>query len=149
MARCIKAVLLIFLMAYNLDAQNMTVYRAKSSVAATTSLLEQTIKEKGLRFFETVDHDKIAKERGATISPTAIILFEDPDLSSELIQCEQTSALDLPLKIMIWEEEGDVYIGYFDPILMRRKFLIDGCDETLKKMSGMVSRVVNECLKNS
>ena len=129
--------------------QNMTVYKARASVGETAALLVKTIKENGLKYFETVSHDQIAKERGATIDPTSIVLFEDPDLSSKLIQCEQTSALDLPIKIMIWEENGDVYIGYFDPILMRRKFLIDGCDETLKGMSGMVSRIVNECLRNS
>jgi uncharacterized protein (DUF302 family) len=127
----------------------MTVYRSDVSVDKTTEMLTTILKEKKLKFFETVPHDKIAKERNTEISPTNVIIFEDVSLSSELITCEQTSALDLPLKILVWEEHGDVYIGYFDPILMRRKYLIDGCDETLKAMSGVMSRLVNECLKRT
>lgn len=129
--------------------QNMTVYKSKASVEATTQLLEKVIKSNGYKYFETVSHDQIAAMDGSPISPTKVILFEDTSLSSRIIQCEQTAALDLPIKILIWEESGDVYIGYFDPILMRRRFLIDGCDDALKQMSGMVSKVVNECLKNS
>jgi uncharacterized protein (DUF302 family) len=147
-----KYILMIALwigIAFSCFTQNMTVYRSDVSVEKTTEVLMSILKEKDLKFFETVPHHEIAKERDTDISPTNVIIFEDAALSSKLITCEQTSALDLPLKIMVWEEHGDVYIGYFDPILMRRKYLIDGCDDTLKQMSGMMSRLVNECLKRS
>jgi uncharacterized protein (DUF302 family) len=138
----------LFLFSYTLAAgQNMTVYKSSGSVAQSTEVLIKVIKEKNLKYFETVAHHEIAKERGTDILPTNVIIFEDATLSSKLITCEQTSALDLPLKIMVWEEHGDVYIGYFDPVLMRRKFLIDGCDDTLKAMSGMLSRLVNESIR--
>jgi uncharacterized protein (DUF302 family) len=130
-------------------AQNLTVYRAKGSVKEATEKLESVISGKGLKFFETVPHHSIAEERGITIDPTNVILFEDPDLTSQLIVCNQTAALDLPLKIMVWEEEGDVYIGYLDPQLMRRKFLISGCTETLSELSSLMVRVVNESLRDN
>ncbi|MFT6135741.1 MAG: hypothetical protein ACJAZM_002240 [Cyclobacteriaceae bacterium] len=125
----------------------MTVYRSKTSVEETTNNLISLIKQKELKLFEVVYHQDIAIERGTEIDTTNVILFEDVMLSSALILCEQTSALDLPLKIIVWEEHEDVYIGYFDPLLMRRKYLIDGCDETLKKMSGVISRLINESLR--
>lgn len=130
-------------------AQNLTVYRSNVSVQQTVQSLIKVIQTKGYKYFETVEHDKIARDRNVKISPTQVIIFEDVELSSQLIVCEQTSALDLPMKVMVWEEHGDVYIGYLDPILMRRKYLIDGCDETLKNMSSMMSRVVNETLRGS
>lgn len=144
----ISSVLFLFVLVPATLGQNMTVYRSDASVAQTTEVLLKTIKAKQLRYFETVAHHEIAAERSAEVSPTNVIIFEDAELSTKLITCEQTSALDLPLKIMIWEEHGDVYIGYFDPILMRRKFLIDGCDEVLKAMSGMMARLVNESLRD-
>ena len=130
-------------------AQNLTVFRSNVSVQQTVQSLIKVIQTKGYKYFETVEHDKIARDRNVKISPTQVIIFEDVELSSQLIVCEQTSALDLPMKVMVWEEHGDVYIGYLDPILMRRKYLIDGCDETLKNMSSMMSRVVNETLRGS
>ena len=141
-------VLLVFF-AKPSHTQNLTVYRAKKSVSATTQRIVSIIKDKDLIFFETVSHDQIAEDRGIDIDHTNVILFEDPDLTSNLILCEQTAALDLPLKILVWEENEDVYIGYIDPQLMRRRFLIDGCDETLKEMTGLVVRIINEALKES
>ncbi len=128
-------------------AQNLTVYKAKASVPETVKKIVSIIESKDLIFFETVSHELIAEDRGIKIAPTEIILFEDPDLTTQLIMCEQTAALDLPLKIMVWEEHEDVYIGYIDPQLMRRRFLIDGCNETLSKMTALVVRVVNEALR--
>ena len=129
--------------------QNMTIYKSKVSVSETTAKIESIIKKKGLIYFETVSHGDIAKDRDIDLEATNVILFEDPVLSSELIVCERTVALDLPLKIMIWEEHGDVYIGYIDPQLMRRRFLINGCNESLNQMTSLMLRIINESLRDN
>ena len=133
----------------NLQSQNLTVFQSKYSVKESTERIISIIKKKNLVYFETVAHDEIAKSRGIKINPTKIILFEDSEFTSNLISCEQTVALDLPLKIMVWEESGDVYIGYIDPLLMRRRFLIKGCAETLTSMSSLMNRIVNESLRTN
>jgi len=138
---------IILVICFSVSGQNLTVYRSDTSVSATTEKIISIIKSKNLIYFETVSHDVIAKERGVDISPTNVILFEDPDLTTQLIQCEQTTALDLPLKILVWEENNDVYIGYIDAALMRRRFLITGCDETLNKITGICVRIINEAIK--
>lgn len=130
-----------------LYAQNLTIYKSHKSVAQTSKELVDIIKSKDLLYFETVSHDSIAQQRGVSIEPTQVIIFEDPDLSSALITCEKTTALDLPLKILVWEENEDVYIGFIDPALMRRRFLIVGCDDTLAEMTSLIVRVINEMLK--
>jgi uncharacterized protein (DUF302 family) len=145
MKNLIAGIILVF--CFSASGQNLTVYRSDTSVSATTQKIISVIKSKNLIYFETVSHDVIAKERGVEIAPTNVILFEDPDLTTELIQCEQTTALDLPLKILVWEENGDVYIGYIDAALMRRRFLITGCDETLNEITGICVRIINEAIK--
>lgn len=139
----------LLVVAQKSNSQNLTVYRSKQSVSETTQKIVSIIKAKDLIFFETVSHDEIAKERQIKIDPTNVILFEDPDLTSNLILCEQTVALDLPLKILVWEENGDVYMGYIDPQLMRRRFLITGCDDTIEQMTALIVRIINEALKES
>ena len=96
-------------------SQQMTVYKSKYSVDETVEKIVETINQKKLVHFETVNHDKVAEEYGVTIPPTRIILFEDPNLMIELVSCRQTTALDLPMKILVWEENEDIYIGFFDP----------------------------------
>lgn len=129
------------------SCQNLSIFKSNLSVGETTGKIEDIIEAKGLKFFETVAHHEIANEKGYEIDSTNIILFEDPTLTSALIKCEQTSALDLPLKIMIWEENEDVYIGYIDPQFMKKRFMIDGCPEILESMTSMIVRVVNEAIK--
>ena len=140
-------ILFAFAFTNTVMAQNLTIYRSSMNVSETSEKIEEIIKKKGLIFFETVSHDKIAKEREFEISATNVILFEDPVLTSQLISCEQTSALDLPLKVLVWEEHGDVFIGYVDPTTMRRRFMINGCDDTLNQMAALIIRVVNEALR--
>lgn len=128
-------------------AQNMTIFRSNLSVAETTAKIEQIIDEKELRFFETVHHHEIASENGQQIDSTNVILFEDPGLTTALITCEQTSALDLPLKVMVWMENDDVYIGYIDPAFMRKRFMIQDCPEVLQQMTALMVRMVNEAIR--
>jgi len=130
-------------------AQNLTTYKSNQSVEATVEKIVEIIKLKKLVYFETVNHDMVAKEYGVTIPPTRMILFEDPNLMIELIECRQTTALDLPMKILVWEEEGDVYIGFFDPKIMKKRFMLHECDDIITSMSRLKVRIVNEAIKES
>lgn len=141
------AALLFGLVTITCYAQNLTIFRSNLGVDETTTKIEEIIDAKGLKFFETVHHHEIATENGYTIDSTNVILFEDPELTSALIACEQTSALDLPLKVMVWEENEDVYIGFIDPAFMRKRFMIQDCPEILQKMTGLMVRVVNEAIR--
>lgn len=130
-------------------SQNLTVYRSEKSVQETVNNLVQTIMEVDtLIFFETVHHDSIAIQRGLQgLDPTKSILFEDPKLTTALIKCQQTAALDLPLEIIVWQEYGDVYLGFIDPKLMKRRFMISGCDDTINALSGLMVRVCMTALR--
>ena len=139
---------LVIFAAFTLQAQNMTIYRSSKSVDATVERIIQIIKNKKLAYFETVAHDEVAKEYGVEIPPTRMILFEDPNLMIELVSCRQTTALDLPMKILVWEENEDVYIGFFDPKVMKKRFMLQECDDIISSMSRLKIRVVNEALKD-
>lgn len=130
------------------SAQNLTTYRSTRSVDETVERIVEIIKQKKLAYFETVEHDKVAQEYGVVIPPTRMILFEDPNLMIELISCRQTTALDLPMKILVWEENNDVYIGFFDPKVMKKRFLLQECEDIITSMSRLKIRVVNEALKD-
>ncbi|MEP0984181.1 DUF302 domain-containing protein [Ekhidna sp.] len=138
----------ILLVSLSINAQNLTTYRSTRSVDETVERLVEIIKQKKLAYFETVEHDKVAQEYGVTIPPTRMILFEDPNLMIELISCRQTTALDLPMKILVWEENNDVYIGFFDPKIMKKRFLLQECEDIITSMSRLKIRVVNEALRD-
>ncbi|MEM0938870.1 MAG: DUF302 domain-containing protein [Bacteroidota bacterium] len=125
----------------------MTVYKSSMTVQETVDRIVETIKQKKLVHFETVNHEEAAADYGMDIPPTKMILFEDPNLIMELISCRQTTALDLPMKILVWEENGDIYIGFFDPKIMKKRFMLQECDDIISSMSRLKVRIVNEVLR--
>ena len=131
-----------------LSAQNLTVYRSEKTVDETVDKLIAIIEEDSeLIYFETVSHDEIAKERGLELPPTRSILFEEPDLTTSLLLCQPTAALDLPLEIIVWEEYEDVYIGFMDPKFMKRRFMITDCDEVITQLTGVMTKVTMDALR--
>ncbi|REE02174.1 DUF302 domain-containing protein [Marinoscillum furvescens] len=130
------------------QAQNLSVYRSEADVDETVNRLVAVIEQDAdLIFFETVHHDDIARERGLKLAPTRSILFEDPTLTTQLINCQQTAALDLPLEILVWEEHGDVYIGFVDPKFMKRRFMITSCDDTIQALSRLMVKVTMDAIR--
>lgn len=128
-------------------SQNLSIYRSDKSVEKTTEKLVQIIKKSGLNYIETISYDKTLIDAGHKIDPTKSVLFEDPNLSAQLIGCQQTSVLDLPLKILVWEEHKDVYIGFIDPKFMKKRFLLVGCDDIVEALTKLMVRVTNDTIR--
>ncbi|MEQ8549900.1 MAG: DUF302 domain-containing protein [Cyclobacteriaceae bacterium] len=100
-----------------------------------------------MNYIETISYDKTLIDAGHKIDPTKSVLFEDPNLSAQLIGCQQTSVLDLPLKILVWEEHKDVYIGFIDPKFMKKRFLLVGCDDIVEALTKLMVRVTNDTIR--
>ena len=131
-----------FLLSFGSFSQNLTIYRSTETVDKTVEKIIDQIKSiDGLIYFETVSHDAIAKQRGQKLDPTRSILFEDPNLSTQLLSCRQTAALDLPLEIIVWEELDEVYIGFIDPKYMIRRFMITDCDEVINQLTRLMIKI--------
>lgn len=141
------AILTLVCAANCLASQNLTIYRSDKSVDETAQKIVEVIQEKGLLLFETVSHDEIAQNRGVQMSPTRSILFEDPDLITTLIKCQPTVALDLPLEILVWEENEDVYVGFIDPKFMIKRFMITGCEETVQELTMLMVRITTDAMR--
>lgn len=130
-----------------LFGQTLSIYQSPRSVEETTAQVVHTIKSSDLVFFEVVEHDKIAAERGVTINKMQEVLFEDGGLTTSLIECQPTTALDLPLKILVWEENEDVYMAFIDPKFMKKRFMLSDCEEIVDDMGRLLARVVVDSLR--
>ncbi len=128
-------------------SQSISIYKSKRGVDETAEALVQLIRDKGLVYFETASYEEIAKERNVDLSPTKVIMFEDSELTSKLIACQPTTALDLPLKILVWEENEDVYIGFISPYDMEKRFMLNDCHDIIEAMSRLMIRVVTDLMR--
>lgn len=115
------------------------------SVEETEARFRQILDAKGLNLFATVDHAQNASGAGLELRPTRVVIFGNPKVGTPLMQCQQTIAIDLPQKVLIWEDEqGQVQLAYNDPQYLGGRHRLDGCGiESLKTISGALNNLTN------
>ena len=90
--------------------------RSDRGPAETMNRLEAAVKERGLTVFARIDHAAGAKEIGLPLRPTSVLIFGNAKGGSPLMQSVQTIGIDLPLKVLVWEDASDVtWLSYNDP----------------------------------
>lgn len=105
------------------------------SVKQTADRLETLLNKKGMTVFNRINHAKGAKGVGIELNPTELILFGNPKVGSPLMQCQQTIALDLPQKALIWQDaNGKVWLSYNDPEYLQKRHDVKGCDNNFAKI---------------
>jgi len=86
------------------------------SVDQTVQKLEALLEAKGVRLFAVIDHSGEAKRVGLHIPPAKLLIFGDPAAGTPIMIASPSAALDLPLKILVSEDEsGSVWILYNTP----------------------------------
>ena len=118
-------------------ADGVIMIKSPHSVQNTMDRLEKVLNEKGMTVFVRVDHAAGATKAGMELRPTQLLIFGNPKVGTPLMLCEQTVAIDLPQKALVWEDDaGKVWLGYNDPAYLANRHAITGCDEVLAKVSG-------------
>ncbi len=88
---------------------------SRFGVAETIDRLVAAVTGAGLRVFARIDHAAGAREVGAALRPTELLIFGHPKGGTPLMQDRQTAGIDLPLKALAWEDEqGKVWLSYND-----------------------------------
>src|SRR5262245_359387 len=103
---------------------------AKSSYGPkeTMDRLETLLKEKGMTIFARVDHAAGAAKVGKKLRPTEVLIFGNPQGGTPFIECSQTVGIDLPLKMLVWEDDaGQVFVGYNDPAYLAARHGVPQC----------------------
>jgi uncharacterized protein (DUF302 family) len=93
------------------------------TVPETLDRLEAVLKAKGIGVFARVDHSGEAAKVGLTMPPTQVLIFGNPKAGTPVMLAAPTSAIDLPLKALAWQDTaGKVWLGYTDPAYFARRY---------------------------
>lgn len=108
-----------------------------NTVADLTAAIEGN---PNLRLVKTVDHAAAAASRDLTLGPTTELFFGNPSLGTPLMQSAQTTGIDLPQKILIWEDLlGVVRVAYNAPAYLQSRHGIEGADGQLQTIAGALA----------
>ena len=89
---------------------------SRYSVDVTVERLKAMLAAKGVTLFALVDHSGEAEKVGMTMRPTKLLIFGSPKAGTPVMLAAPSSAIDLPLKIVVWEDaDGKVLLSYNNP----------------------------------
>jgi uncharacterized protein (DUF302 family) len=88
----------------------------RHTVLEALDKLQAILQDKGVRVFTIIDHSGEAAKVGMEMHPTKLVIFGNPKGGTPLMLAAPTIAIDLPLKILIWEDDqGKVWVTYNSP----------------------------------
>ena len=134
-------VLTVSLGASSVAAQDgMIKLQSPHDVATTLDKLTSVLESKGMSVFGRVNHASNAESAGMSLRPTEVLIFGNPKIGTPLMLCSQSVAIDLPQKMLAWEDEaGEIWLGWNDPTHLKTRHAIEGCDEVLEKVTAALS----------
>ena len=88
----------------------------------TVEKLQTILRAKGVTLFALVDHSGEAEKVGLKMPPTKLLIFGNPQAGTPLMLASPTSAIDLPLKILVSQDaQGKVWILYNSPAYLQER----------------------------
>ena len=95
---------------------------SKHSVDETLEKLRGILKARGITIVALVDHSGEAERAGLKMPPTKLLLFGSPKAGTPVMLAAPSIAIDLPLKILIWEDShGKVWVSYNSSVYLQKR----------------------------
>ncbi|HZI29824.1 MAG TPA: DUF302 domain-containing protein [Gemmatimonadaceae bacterium] len=129
---------LILLASFTTAPQDDGMLRVRSTrdFTRTVATLDSAITAANLKIFARVDHAANARGVSMNLRPTTVFIFGNPQVGSRLMQCEQTVAIDLPLKVLVWQDSTSaVWVGYETPAKLSERHKVQGCQDVIDRMT--------------
>jgi uncharacterized protein (DUF302 family) len=104
-------------------------------VAETVARLKRVIDDKGLELFAVVDHSREAAAHRLELRETSVVIFGSPVAGTPVMQAAPLAALDLPLKVLVWDDEGQTKITYAPPSELAARYGLD--DDLAARLAGI------------
>jgi uncharacterized protein (DUF302 family) len=92
------------------------------SVADTVNRLTEIVEGKGIKVFAVIDHSGEAEHVGLKLRDTKLVVFGSPKGGTPVMVAAPLAALDLPLKILVWDDGGQTQVSYTAPETLAARY---------------------------
>ena len=100
---------------------------SSQSVAQTVDGLTRLIEDRGFTLFRVIDHSGTAERVGLQMPDSKLVMFGNPAKGAAVMLAAPLAALDLPLKVLVWEDgNGVVSVSYHSPGFMAEQYRLEG-----------------------
>ncbi len=125
-------------------ADGLSTLASRKGPAETLNRLREEINARSLTIFAEIDHAAGAAAVGLTLRPLFLVIFGAAKGGTPLMQSAATAGIDLPLKILVWQDAtGETQVSYNDPFwLAKRHELGDEVNGSVRAMSALLDALV-------
>jgi uncharacterized protein (DUF302 family) len=122
----------------------MIVTPSLHSYAQTRQRLLAAISDRSLTVFAEIDHAAAARDVGLELSGEAVVVFGNPRAGTPLMQSNPRVGIDLPLRVLIWDDGESTKLGFHDPRELASRYDVGQHKELLDKMADLLAALVAE-----
>ena len=127
------------------NINGLTSIRSSFGPKETIDRLEAEIMAKGMAVFARIDHAAGAAKVGLTLAPTELIIFGNARGGTPLIESIQTVGIDLPLKILVWQDAAkNTLLSYNEPTWIAQRHGVAGLELTIDRMTDLLTAIARE-----
>ena len=120
----------------------MIITRSGFGHAETMTRLLDAIAARGLKVFARIDHAAAAREVGLELADEQVIVFGNPQAGTALMQLDPRIGIELPLRILVWEDRGGALVGHNDPRGLSGPYDVEAHQQTLDQMANLLEALV-------
>lgn len=118
-----------------MNTATVTTKPSPRSVPDTVARLQTILSAQGLKLFAVVDHSGEAQIAGLELRDTKVVIFGSPAAGTPVMQAVPLAALDLPLKVLIWDQDGQTQVSYTAPAALAERYELS--DELAARLAGI------------
>jgi uncharacterized protein (DUF302 family) len=110
----------------------------------TVARLSAIVAARGLKVFAVIDHSDEARRVGLALRDTKLFIVGSPSMSTPVIAAVPLAALDLPLRVIVWEDGYETKVSYPSPAEVARRYGLEGdLAAALDSIDAVISAVVD------
>lgn len=114
------------------------------SMANTLARLSAVVAARGMEVFAVIDHSGKARDAGLDLRDTKLVIFGSPRATTPVIDAAPLAALDLPLRVVVWEDGYRTLVSYPAPAAVARRYGLDGdLAQGLVGIDALISAVID------
>jgi uncharacterized protein (DUF302 family) len=113
-------------------------------MADTVARLSAVVAARGLKVLAVIDHGDEARRAGLALRKTKLFIAGSPSMTTPMIEAAPLAALDLPLRVVVWEDGYQTKVSYPSPAEVARRHGLDpDLAAALEAIDAWTTAVVN------
>ena len=118
--------------------------KSSTGHAETVRRLTEAIERRGLTVFAQIDHAAAARAVGMELPDELVVVFGNPRAGTPLMQQDPRIGIELPLRVLVWDDGEQILLGYDDPRRLADRYDVGSDAAPLEAMSSLLDQLAQE-----